>query len=241
MAISHQSFEPRVATAQTIFGVIYVLITLIALSLAFYARSQGLDGYLQMFMAGLFAIMAIKSFVIAKRVKSLLANGQYFEGTVDSIDPVRGITTIKGTVDIPDFGLIYIESRLVGETVAHELKRYLTENKQTTLPAIVVGIEAKRPRGLFTVKTMNGHLDEASAKLKSAEDEQAPSDEAVKSEDLAAQSTVDTSVEQAEVKTESKEQEAVQAATSEELKPDAQAESKEAPATDASESKEQAK
>ena len=111
---SSQSFEPRVGTAQFVFGVIYVLITLIALSLAFYVRSEGQDGYLQMFMAVLFAIMAVKSFFIASRIKSLLNNGTYIEAEVDSCEPVRGITVIKGVIDVPEFGLIHIESRLVG-------------------------------------------------------------------------------------------------------------------------------
>lgn len=159
---SSQSFEPRVGTAQFVFGVIYVLITLIALSLAFYVRSEGQDGYLQMFMAVLFAIMAVKSFFIASRIKSLLNNGTYIEAEVDSCEPVRGITVIKGVIDVPEFGLIHIESRLVGEAPAHEINRYMKEHNQNKLPALIVGVKSNRPRGMFTVKCKNGHLVEES-------------------------------------------------------------------------------
>lgn len=159
---SSQSFEPRVGTAQFVFGVIYVLITLIALSLAFYVRSEGQDGYLQMFMAVLFAIMAVKSFFIASRIKSLLNNGTYIEAEVDSCEPVRGITVIKGVIDVPEFGLIHIESRLVGEAPAHEINRYMKEHNQNKLPALIVGVNSNRPRGMFTVKCKNGHLVEES-------------------------------------------------------------------------------
>ena len=159
---SSQSFEPRVGTAQFVFGVIYVLITLIALSLAFYVRSEGQDGYLQMFMAVLFAIMAVKSFFISSRIKSLLNNGTYIEAEVDSCEPVRGITVIKGVIDVPEFGLIHIESRLVGETPAHEINHYMKEHNQNKLPALIVGVKSNRPRGMFTVKCKNGHLVEES-------------------------------------------------------------------------------
>lgn len=165
-----QSFDPRIGTMQKIFAVIYILVTLVALSLAFYVRSEGQDGYLQFFMAALFAIMAIKSIFIASRVKNLLTNGKYFNAKVDSVEPVRGITVIKGVVDIPEFGLIYIESRLAGETPAHELKRYLEEHKQDHLPALVVAVNTKHPRGMFTIKSKNGHLDEESAVLKTEEE-----------------------------------------------------------------------
>lgn len=170
---SSQSFEPRVGTAQFIFGVIYVLITLISLSLAFYVRSQGQDGYLQLFMSGLFAIMAFKSFFISRRIKNLLNNGTYCEATVESCEPVRGITVIKGTIDVPEFGIIHIESRLVGEAPAHEINRFLQDKKQTMLPALIVGANTGRPRGMFTIKCKNGHFVEDSAALKSQQPEQA--------------------------------------------------------------------
>lgn len=164
---SNQTFEPRVGTAQLVFGIIYVLITLIALVLALYVKqTEGSDPWLHYFMAALFGIMAIKSFIIHARIKKLLQNGVYYEAQVDSCEPVRGITIIKGVCDVKDYGLIHIESRLVGESVAHEINRYMQEHKQNTLPALVVGIESGRPRGMFTVKGLHGHLIEDSAKLK---------------------------------------------------------------------------
>ena len=144
----NQSFEPRVGTAQLIFGVIYTIITLIALCLAYYVTLEGRTPYLHLFMALLFAIMA--------------------EAEVSSVEPVRGITVIKGTCALPNGDSIEIESRLVGETAAKELKAYLAEQKQSKLPALVVGVNGPRPRGMFTVKCLHGHLIEASAHLKSA-------------------------------------------------------------------------
>ena len=161
----NQSFEPRVGTAQLIFGVIYTIITLIALCLAYYVTLEGRTPYLHLFMALLFAIMALKSFIICKRVKTLMANGQYAEAEVSSVEPVRGITVIKGTCALPNGDSIEIESRLVGETAAKELKAYLAEQKQNKLPALVVGVDGPRPRGMFTVKCLHGHLIEASAHL----------------------------------------------------------------------------
>lgn len=167
MAFStNQSFEPRIGTAQMIFGVIYTFITLIALCLAFYERQDGGDGYLQLCMAVLFAIMAGKSFFISARVKRLLREGVYFEAQVDSCEPVRGITVIKGVCDIPNYGLIHIESRLVGENIGRELKAFMADHKQHKLPALVVGANGKYPRGMFTVKGLHGHLVPESAMLK---------------------------------------------------------------------------
>ena len=164
---SSQSFEPRVGTAQLIFGVIYSLITLIALSLAFYVVSDGGEATLHYFMAALFAIMAIKSFIIYKRFDSLIRTGVYYEAEVTSCEPIRGITVIRGTCDVPNYGEITIEARLVGEHVSTEIKAYLAEHKQHKLPALLVGVNTKRPRGMFTVKSRNGHLIAESAQLKS--------------------------------------------------------------------------
>lgn len=164
---SNQTFEPRAGTAQLIFGVIYLLITLTALMLALYTRqTQGDEPWLHYCMAFLFALMALKSFIIHARVKSLLRNGVYYEAKVESCEAKRGITVITGTCDVKDYGLIHIESRLVGETVAHELNRFLQDNKQQMLPALVVGEKTHKPRGMFTVKCLHGHLIEDSAKLK---------------------------------------------------------------------------
>lgn len=172
MAFStQQSFEPRVGTAQIVFGVIYVFITLIALVMAYYARLEGNEGYLQLFMALLFAIMAFKSFFIAARIKRLLREGVYFEAQVESCEPVRGITVIKGVCEIPDYGPIHIESRLVGESIGRELKAFMAEHKQFKLPALVVGVKSKYPRGMFTVRGDHGHLVKESAMLKGQSEE----------------------------------------------------------------------
>ena len=65
------SFEPRVGTAQFVFGIIYTLIVATALILAAYAYSQGnKEPYMHYFMAAVFAIMAVKSFYLYKKVKN---------------------------------------------------------------------------------------------------------------------------------------------------------------------------
>ena len=183
---SNQSFEPRVGTAQLIFGVIYTIITLIALCLAYYVSLDGRAPYLHLFMAALFALMALKSFIICKRVKNLMAHGVYTEAEVDAIEPVRGITTIKGRCTLPSGEIIAIESRLVGETVAKELQSFLAAQGQTKLPALVVGVGSKRPRGMFTVKCLHGHLIEDSARLKSAPRQESPADDAATAQAKAA-------------------------------------------------------
>ena len=183
---SNQSFEPRVGTAQLIFGVIYTIITLIALCLAYYVSLDGRAPYLHLFMAALFALMALKSFIICKRVKNLMAHGVYTEAEVDAIEPVRGITTIKGRCTLPSGEIIAIESRLVGETVAKELQSFLAAQGQTKLPALVVGVGSKRPRGMFTVKCLHGHLIEDSARLKSAPRPESAADDAATAQAKAA-------------------------------------------------------
>ena len=183
---SNQSFEPRVGTAQLIFGVIYTIITLIALCLAYYVSLDGRAPYLHLFMAALFALMALKSFIICKRVKNLMAHGVYTEAEVDAIEPVRGITTIKGRCTLPSGEIIAIESRLVGETVAKELQSFLAAQGQTKLPALVVGVDSKRPRGMFTVKCLHGHLIEDSARLKSAPRQESAADDAATAQAKAA-------------------------------------------------------
>lgn len=183
---SNQSFEPRVGTAQLIFGVIYTIITLIALCLAYYVSLDGRAPYLHLFMAALFALMALKSFIICKRVKNLMAHGVYTEAEVDAIEPIRGITTIKGRCTLPSGEIIAIESRLVGETVAKELQSFLAAQGQTKLPALVVGVGSKRPRGMFTVKCLHGHLIEDSAHLQNAKVQPSAADDAATAQAKAA-------------------------------------------------------
>lgn len=200
---SSQSFEPRLGTVQFIFGVIYAMITLIALCLAFYVVQDGGEPYIHYFMAALFGIMAIKSFVIHKKVKDLLKNGVYYPGKVDSIEPVRGITIIKGVVDVKDHGLIYIESRLVGESVAHELKTFMQDYKLDSLPALVVGTNTKKPRGLFTIKCNHGHLDPASAVLQGTTLEEL---EQIKNQDSAFDETTAKAKEQTRLQEQAKQE-----------------------------------
>lgn len=220
----NQSFEPRVGTAQLIFGVIYTIITLIALCLAYYVTLEGRTPYLHLFMALLFAIMALKSFIICKRVKTLMANGQYAEAEVSSVEPVRGITVIKGTCALPNGDSIEIESRLVGETAAKELKAYLAEQKQSKLPALVVGVNGPRPRGMFTVKCLHGHLIEASAHLKSAPPkDSAADDEATaraKAATRAAEEQKQLEAEQAQAEQAQAEQAAPEQAKTNEVQPE---------------------
>lgn len=220
----NQSFEPRVGTAQLIFGVIYTIITLIALCLAYYVTLEGRTPYLHLFMALLFAIMALKSFIICKRVKTLMANGRYAEAEVSSVEPVRGITVIKGTCALPNGDSIEIESRLVGETAAKELKAYLAEQKQSKLPALVVGVNGPRPRGMFTVKCLHGHLIEASAHLKSAPPkDSAADDEATaraKAATRAAEEQKQLEAEQAQAEQAQAEQAAPEQAKTNEVQPE---------------------
>lgn len=220
----NQSFEPRVGTAQLIFGVIYTIITLIALCLAYYVTLEGRTPYLHLFMALLFAIMALKSFIICKRVKTLMANGQYAEAEVSSVEPVCGITVIKGTCALPNGDSIEIESRLVGETAAKELKAYLAEQKQNKLPALVVGVDGPRPRGMFTVKCLHGHLIEASAHLKSAPPkDSAADDEATaraKAATRAAEEQKQLEAEQAQAEQAQAEQAAPEQAKTNEVQPE---------------------
>ena len=167
MAFStQQSFEPRVGTAQLVFGVIYTFIMLIALCMAFYAMQEGRDYYLSLFMGVLFALLAAKSFFISARVKKLVREGVYMEAQVDSCEPVRGITVIKGVCDVPNYGLIHIETRLVGESICHEIKTFMADHQQFKLPALVVGANTNHPRGMFTVKGDHGHLVVKSAMLR---------------------------------------------------------------------------
>lgn len=163
------SFEPRVGTAQLIFGIVYTCIVITALLLALYSYSKGnTEPYMHYFMAAVFAIMAIKSFYLYHKVKTLIKHGVHTVGTLTSCDPVRGITILKAEVDVKDYGIINIETRLAGETVAHEIKRYLSEHHTDKVPVMVVG-NAKRPRGMIMIRTKAGRLDPQSIELKDKE------------------------------------------------------------------------
>ncbi|MDO5351828.1 MAG: hypothetical protein Q4E81_03255 [Succinatimonas sp.] len=157
-----QSFEPRVGVAQLIFGLIYAFITGIAIVLAFkvYEASGGQQPWLQYFFVILFAIMAVKSFFIYAHTKILYSTGMHTVGVVESIDPNHGITIVRGSIKLDDGRELSIESRFAGESVAHEIRHFLDEQKTKKLPALVVDIKGKRPRGMFVIHTYAGHLDE---------------------------------------------------------------------------------
>ncbi len=166
---NNQSFEPRVAIMQNIFGVIYTLIMLIALSLALFTKAQNLklnideEPYFQYVMAIIFFIMAAKSFFIAARVKNLIKNGTKTQASVLEIEAVRGITIVRAKVDYNNQDII-IESRFAGEKIAQELKDYLKEHNTDIVPALIVG-KNNKVRGMLTIKSSYGRLVKESLKI----------------------------------------------------------------------------
>lgn len=165
MNYSSTTFDPRIATAQAVFGVIYVLITLVALSLAFYARAQaleaGADGeqpWIQYFMALLFALLAVKSFCIVRRTLSLLRHGRRMPATVLACEASRGISTIRAQAELADGHAIIFETRYAGEAVARELTEHLERTHSDAVPALIVG-EGRLSRGMVAIRSDHGHLD----------------------------------------------------------------------------------
>lgn len=162
----NHSFEPRVGRAQLVFGICYGLITLIALVLAFYVMfEQGGQPYMQWFMAFLFGLLTIKSLYLYRRVKKLIAEGCRAEAQLLSCDGVRGITIIRAQVEVPGYGPIEFEQRLAGMRVADEIKRYLTEHQQHTLPCLIISGQSRHPRAMLTVEADHGHLKPESIAL----------------------------------------------------------------------------
>ena len=104
--------------------------------------------------------MAVKSFFIYAHTKILYSTGTHTVGVVESIEPSHGITIVKGSIKLDDGRILSIESRFAGESVAHEIRHFLDEQKTKKLPALVVDIKGKRPRGMFVIHTYAGHLDE---------------------------------------------------------------------------------
>lgn len=153
------SFEPRIAVVQLIFGVIYAFVTVIGIYLAFKVTQAGGNAILQYFFVLLFAVMAGKSFLIFANTRIAQNTGVYTTATVENIIPTHGITIIEGQLNMPDGTTLPIESRFAGESVAHELKRFLDDNKTKKLPALLVNKDTKRPKGQFLVKTRAGHLN----------------------------------------------------------------------------------
>ena len=159
-----QTFEPRTGLAQLIFGIIYVFITLIALTLAYRVYEAGgreQQPWLQYFFALLFAIMAVKSFIIWARARSRSGAGRRTVGTVEEISADHGITRVKGVIPLRDAdrGELHIESRFAGETLSREIRAFLDERGTRSLPALVVGENTRRPRGMFLIRTRRGRLD----------------------------------------------------------------------------------
>ncbi len=155
------SFEPRVGIAQLVFGLVYAFVTGVAIIIAFRVlEATGEQPYLQYVFVLLFSCLTIKSFFIYARTKILYNNGVHTVATVESIEAVRGITTVKGFIKLKKGGELLIESRFAGEQVSFELKRFLQEQKTKNLPALVVDENGPHPRGMFVIKTYAGHLDE---------------------------------------------------------------------------------
>lgn len=155
------SFEPRIAIVQLVFGVIYAFVTATGIYLAFKVHQMsGQQPYLQYFFVILFGILAAKSFYIYANTRIAQNTGVHTSATVDNIVPTHGITIIEGMLNMPDGTTLPIESRFAGETVAHELKRFMDENRIKKLPALLVNKDTKRPKGQFLVRTKSGHLDQ---------------------------------------------------------------------------------
>lgn len=168
MNYSSTTFDPRIATAQAVFGIIYLLITLVALSLAFYARAQALAAgeeetqpWIQYFMALLFALLALKSFCIVRRTLSLLRHGRRVAATVVECGSSRGISTIRARAELGEGHAIIFETRYAGEAVARELHEHLQRTGSDAVPALIVG-EGRLSRGMVAIRSDHGHLDPAS-------------------------------------------------------------------------------
>ncbi len=161
----NNSFEPRLGTAQLVFGIIYAFISGIGLVLAIYTfiASGHQHPWTQYFFVLLFGILAAKSFFIYARMRILFVNGVHTVAKVSSITAEKGLTIVQGTVKAPDTHEEFeIESRYAGMNVARELERFLDEQHTKNLPALVVGSRGKSsPRGMFLIKTHAGHLDQS--------------------------------------------------------------------------------
>ncbi|MBQ4246008.1 MAG: hypothetical protein IJ671_08820 [Succinivibrio sp.] len=159
------SFEPRVGIVQLIFGIIYCFVTMAGIILYFKVIELGDRGYMQLFFVVLFAILAFKSFLIFSRNAISKKNGIKVTATVDNVTPTHGITIVEGQLHMPDGTLLPIESRFAGENFGHELKRYLNENNNKDLPALLVNQNSSHPKGMFLVKSFAGHLVKESTNI----------------------------------------------------------------------------
>lgn len=155
------SFEPRIAVVQLIFGIIYSFVTGVGIILIFKVLEAGEKPYMQIFFAILFGILALKSFWIFAQTRIAQNTGVHTTAKVENIVPTHGITIVEGMLNMPDGTTLPIESRFAGESVGHELKRFLEDNKTKKLPALLVNKDSKHPRGQFLVKVKLGHLDQS--------------------------------------------------------------------------------
>ena len=155
------SFEPRIAIVQLIFGVIYAFVTAIGIYLAVKVYTvTGQQPFIQYFFVLLFAVLAGKSFFIFANTRIAQNTGVHTTATVENIVPTHGITIVEGLLHLEDNTTLPIESRFAGESVAHELKRFLEDNNTKKLPALLVNKDSKHPRGQFLIRTRAGHLDQ---------------------------------------------------------------------------------
>ncbi len=172
MLTKDNSFEPRIGTAQLVFGIIYALITALAFMFALHLEiNLNQSANMQYFMAFLFFILTAKSFFIWYRVKQLIKTGTLVKAKLISCEPMRGITVLKAEYEVKDYGIIEIMTRLAGESVSHEIKRYLNDHKTSLVPALIVGQGSKKPRGMIMIRTISGHLDEKTIDISNIKDE----------------------------------------------------------------------
>ncbi|MBO8415520.1 MAG: hypothetical protein IAB19_03950 [Proteobacteria bacterium] len=162
----NHSFEPRTGKAQFFFGICYGLIALIAVVMAVYVKVEmGTEPYMQYFMAALFGLLTVKSFYLYSRVKKLIAQGTRQTAKMLSCESVRGITVVRARTEIEGYGPIEFEQRLAGVRLADEIKRVMAENKQSTLPCIVIAGQSRHPRAMLTIATDHGRLKPESIAL----------------------------------------------------------------------------
>ncbi len=124
------SFEPRLAIVQLVFGIIYGFMSGISIVLLFKILDAGGNGYLQIFFIILFFVLAMKSFWIYARTRISQQTGVYTTAVVENIIPTHGLTIIEGQLKMPDNTTLPIESRFAGESVARELQIFLDEHNQ---------------------------------------------------------------------------------------------------------------
>lgn len=139
------------------------------------------QAYVWYVLAILFALLAVKSFFIAIRVKNMVANGRKAVATLIEAQASRGISIVRAKVETGE-GTIGIETRYAGETIAKELTEYLKEHETDRLPALIVG-KGRSLKGMLAVRSSYGRLDLASVSVEGIGGEEAsPAPEAAPAE-----------------------------------------------------------